>query len=121
MNTQVITKEVRDLFDGSYCDVSISNNIMEETDIQFCAVGYDKENGLLVIDKNGVHLELNGDEIDGVEVNDEKDKTKITVSFSDCTSISIVPINKFETYQRYANELMMLELIRDRYKREYVK
>lgn len=59
MNTQAITQEVRDLFDSSYCDVSISNNIMEETDIQFCIVGYDEENGLLIIDKDGVHLELN--------------------------------------------------------------
>lgn len=120
-NTQSTTKEVKDLFDGSYCDVSISNNIMEETDIRFCIVGYDEENSLLIIDKDGVHLELNGDEIDNVKVDEGKDKTTVIISFSDCTTITVTAIDKFETRHRYANELMTLELIRDRYKREYTE
>lgn len=120
-NTQAITQEVKDLFDSSYCDVSISNNIMEEMDIQFCIVGYDEENGLLIIDKDGVHLELNSNEIDDITVDEEKDKDTVIISFSDCTKISVTPIDKFETHHRYAYELMRLELIRDRYKREYIK
>lgn len=120
-NTQAITQEVKDLFDSSYCDVSISNNIMEEMDIQFCIVGYDEENGLLIIDKDGVHLELNSNEIDDITVDEEKDKATVIISFSDCTKIAVTPIDKFETHHRYANELMRLELIRDRYKREYIK
>lgn len=120
-NTQAITQEVKDLFDSSYCDVSISNNIMDETDIQFCIVGYDEENGLLIIDKDGVHLELNSNEIDDITVHEEKDKATVIISFSDCTKIAVTPIDGFETHHRYANELMRLELIRDRYKREYIK
>lgn len=115
-NTQAITQEVKDLFDSSYCDVSVSNNIMDETDIPFCFVGYDAENSLLIINKDGVHLELNGDEIEGVKIDEEKDKTTVIVSFSDCTTIAVTPIDKFKIHHRYANEL-----IRDRYKREYIK
>ena len=114
---EVMTKEVIKLFKGKYCDVSICNPIMEEHDIRFCAVGYDEEESLFIIDKNGVHFELNGNEIDNVEVDDEKE-IAITCMFTDGTVIVIRPLEKFEARQRYAYELMMLELTRDRYKEE---
>ena len=112
-----MNKEVTGLFEGKYCDVSICTPIMEEHDIRFCAVGYDEEESLFIIDKNDVHLELNGNEIDNVEVDDEKD-IAITLTFTDGTVIVLRPLSDFEAKQRYAHELLMLEIIRDRYKRE---
>lgn len=112
-----MNKEVRELFNGKYCDVSICNPIMEEQDIRFCAVGYDEEESLFIIDKNGVHFELNGNEIDNVEVDSEKD-IAITLTFTDGTVILVRPLGDFEAKQCYAHELLMLELIRDRYKKE---
>lgn len=114
---EVMNKEVRELFNGKYCDVSICNPIMEEQDIRFCAVGYDEEESLFIIDKNGVHFELNGNEIDNVEVDSEKD-IAITLTFTDGTVILVRPLGDFEAKQCYAHELLMLELIRDRYKKE---
>ena len=119
-NTNAMIKEVTELFKDKYCDVSICNPIMEEHDIRFCAVGYDEEESLFIIDKNGVHFELNGNEIDSVEVDDEKN-IAITLIFTDGTVIVIRPIERFETTQRYAEELMLLELTRDRYKREMLE
>lgn len=116
-NTNVMNKEVTGLFNHKYCDVSICNPIMEEHDIRFCAVGYDEEDSLFIIDKNDVHFELNGNEIDSVEVDDEKDIV-ITLTFTDGTVIVLRPLSDFEAKQRYAHELLMLEIIRDRYKRE---
>lgn len=116
-NTNAMIKEVTELFKGKYCDVSICNPIMEEHDIRFCAVGYDEEEPLFIIDKNGVHFELNGNEIDSVEVDDKKDIV-ITLTFTDGTVIVLRPLSDFEAKQRYAHELLMLEIIRDRYKRE---
>ena len=126
-NTNVMNKEVTELFEGKYCDVSICTPIMEEHDIRFCAVGYDEEESLFIIDKNGVHFELNGNEIDNVEVDDEKmyvpsnKAITITLTFTDGTVIAIRPLERFEARQRYACELMMLELTRDRYKREVLE
>lgn len=114
---EVMNKETVELFNHKYCDVSICNPIMEEHDIRFCAVGYDEEESLFIIDKNGVHFELNGNEIDNVEVDNEKD-IAITLTFKDGTVIVIRPLGKFEVRQCYAYELMMLELTRDRYKQE---
>lgn len=119
MNTER-TKEVIELFKDKYCDVSICSPIMEEHDINFCAVGYDEQESLFIIDKNGVHIELDGNEIDSVEVDDEKDLA-ITLTFTDGTVIIIRPLGDFEAKQRYAHELLMLEIIRDRYKREMFK
>lgn len=119
-NTNVMNKEVTELFNGKYCDVSICTPIMEEHDIRFCAVGYDEEESLFIIDKNRVHFELNGNEIDSVEVDDEKD-IAITLIFTDGTVIVIRPIERFETTRRYAEELMLLELTRDHYKRELLE
>lgn len=113
----VMTKEVTELFEGKYCDISICTPIMEEQDIRFCAVGYDEKESLFIIDKNTVHFELDSNEIDNVEVDDEKELA-ITLTFTDGTVIVIRPIEDFETKQRYAHELLMLEIIRDRYKRE---
>lgn len=90
---------------------------MEEQDIRFCAVGYDEEESLFIIEKDGVHLELNGSEIDSVDIDDEKD-IAITLNFSDGTVIVVRPLGYFEAKQCYAHELLMLELTRDRYKRE---
>lgn len=115
--TKVMNKEVTELFNGKYCDVSISTPIMEEQDIRFCAVGYDEEESLFIIDKNGVHIELDGNEIDNVEVDNEKGIV-ITLTFTDGTVIVIRPLGNFETRQCYAHELLMLELTRDQYKRE---
>lgn len=118
-NTQVMNKEVIELFSGKYCDVSIYNLIMEEQLINFCAVDYDEEESLLIIDKDGVRFELNGNAIDKVDVYDEEDEdVTITIGFSDGTEIIINPLERFEARQRYAHELLMLELIRDRYKKE---
>lgn len=117
-NTNVMNKEVTELFNDRYCDVSICTPIMEEHDIHFCAVGYDEEESLFIIDKNDVHFELNGNEIDSVEVDDEKDIV-ITLTFTDGTVIVLRPLSDFEAKQRYAHELLMLEIIRDRYKREF--
>lgn len=119
-NTNVMNKEVIELFNHKYCDVSICSPIMEEHDIRFCAVGYDEEESLFIIDKNRVHFELNGNEIDSVEVNDEKN-IAITLIFTDGTVIVIRPLERFETTQRYAEELMLLELARDHYKRELLE
>lgn len=119
-NKNVMTKEVTKLFKDKYCDVSICNPIMEEHDIRFCAVGYDEEESLFIIDKNGVHIELDSNEIDNVEVDDEKD-IAITLTFTDGTVIVVKPLSSFETRQRYASELMMLELIRDRFKHELLE
>lgn len=116
-NKNVMNKEVTELFNGKYCDVSICNPIMEEHDICFCVVGYDEEESLFIIDKNDMHFELNGNEIDSVEVDDEKDIV-ITITFTDGTVIVLRPLSDFEAKQRYAHELLMLEIIRDRYKRE---
>ena len=118
--TKVMNNEVIELFKDKYCDVSICSPIMEEHDIRFCAVGYDEEESLFIIDKNGVHFELNGNEIDSVEVDDKKD-IAITLIFTDGTVIVIRPIERFETTQRYAEELMLLELTRDHYKRELLE
>ncbi len=112
-----MNKETVELFNHKYCDVSICNPIMEEHDILFCAVGYDEEESLFIIDKNDVHFELNGNEIDSVEVDDEKDIV-ITLTFTDGTVIVLRPLSDFEAKQRYAHELLTLEIIRDRYKRE---
>lgn len=117
---EVMNKETRELFNHKYCDVSICTPIMEEHDIRFCAVGYDEEESLFIIDKNRVHFELNGNEIDSVEVDDEKD-IAITLIFTDGTVIVIRPIERFETTRRYAEELMLLELTRDHYKRELLE
>lgn len=114
---EVMTKEVIELFKDKYCDVSICSPIMEEHDIRFCAVGYDEEDSLFIIDKSDVHFELNGNEIDSVEVDDEKDIV-ITLTFTDGTVIVLRPLSDFEAKQSYAHELLMLEIIRDRYKRE---
>lgn len=114
---EVMNKEVTELFKDKYCDVSICTPIMEEHDIRFCAVGYDKEESFFIIDKNDVHFELNGNEIDSVDIDDEKDLT-ITLTFTDGTVIVLRPLSDFEAKQRYAHELLMLEIIRDRYKRE---
>lgn len=119
-NTNVMNKEVIELFNHKYCDVSICSPIMEEHDIRFCAVGYDEEESLFIIDKNRVHFELNGNEIDSVEVDNEKD-IAITLIFTDGTVIVIRPLERFETTQRYAEELMLLELTRDQYKRELLE
>ena len=119
-NTNVMNKETRELFNGKYCDVSICSPIMEEHDIRFCAVGYDEEETLFIIDKNGVHFELNGNEIDNVEVDNEKD-IAITLTFTDGTVIVVRPLSTFEARQCYAQELMMLELTRDCYKSELLK
>jgi len=116
-NTNVMNNEVIELFKDKYCDVSICSPIMEEHDIRFCAVGYDEEESLFIIDKNDVHFELNGNEIDSVEVDDEKDIV-IALTFTDGTVIVLRPLSDFEAKQRYAHELLMLEIIRDRYKRE---
>ena len=116
-NTNTMNNEVIELFKDKYCDVSICSPIMEEHDIRFCAVGYDEEDSLFIIDKNDVHFELNGNEIDSVEVDDEKDIV-ITLTFTDGTVILLRPLSDFEAKQRYAHELLMLEAIRDRYKRE---
>ena len=116
-NTNVMNKETVGLFNHKYCDVSICNPIMEEHDIRFCAVGYDEEESLFIIDKNDVHFELNGNEIDSMDIDDEKDLA-ITLTFTDGTVIVIRPLGAFEAKQRYAHELLMLEIIRDRYKRE---
>ena len=115
--TNTMNNEVIELFKDKYCDVSICSPIMEEHDIRFCAVGYDEEESLFIIDKNGVHFELNGSEIDSVEV-DNKKGIAITLIFTDGTVIVIRPLGNFEARQCYAHELLMLELIRDRYKRE---
>ena len=117
---EVMNKETVGLFNHKYCDVSICTPIMEEHDIRFCAVGYDEEESLFIIDKNRVHFELNGNEIDSVEVDDEKD-IAITLIFTDGTVIVIRPIERFETTRRYAEELMLLELTRDHYKRELLE
>ncbi len=119
-NTKVMNKETIELFNGKYCDVSISNLIMEEQDIRFCAVGYNEEESLFIIDKNDVHFDLNGSEIDSVEVDDEKD-IAITLNFSDGTVIVVRPLGDFKARQCYAHELLMLELTRDRYKREFLE
>lgn len=116
-NTNTMNNEVIELFKDKYCDVSICSPIMEEHDIRFCAVGYDEEDSIFIIDKNDVHFELNGNEIDSVEVDDEKDII-ITLTFTDGTVIVLRPLSDFEAKQRYAHELLMLEAIRDRYKRE---
>lgn len=116
-NTNTMNNEVIELFKDKYCDVSICSPIMEEHDIRFCAVGYDEEDSLFIIDKNDVHFELNGNEIDSVEVDDEKDIV-IALTFTDGTVILLRPLSYFEAKQRYAHELLMLEIIRDRYKRE---
>ena len=115
--TKVMNKEVTELFQDKYCDISICSPIMEEQDIRFCAVGYDEEESLFIIDKNTVHFELDSNEIDNVEIDNEKD-IAITLTFTDGTVIVIRPIEDFEAKQRYAHELLMLEIIRDRYKRE---
>ena len=115
--TNTMNNEVIELFKDKYCDASICSPIMEEHDILFCAVGYDEEESLFIIDKNDVHFELNGNEIDSVEVDDEKD-IAITLTFTDGTIIVLRPLRDFEAKQRYAHELLMLEIIRDRYKRE---
>jgi len=81
-NTNVMNNEVIELFKDKYCDVSICSPIMEEHDIRFCAVGYDEEESLFIIDKNDVHFELNGNEIDSVDIVDEKDLA-ITLTFTD--------------------------------------
>ena len=119
-NTNAMTKEVMELFEGKYCDISICTPIMEEQDIHFCAVGYDEKESLFIIDKNTVHFELDSKEIDNVEVEDEKELA-ITLTFTDGTVIVLKPLSSFETRQRYANELMMLELIRDHYKNELLE
>lgn len=119
-NTNVMKKETLELFNHKYCDVSICNPIMEEQDIHFCAVGYDEKESLFIIDKNGVHFELNGNEIDDVTVDDEKD-IAITLTFTDGTVIVVRPLGNFEARQCYAHELLMLELTRDRYKRELLE
>lgn len=115
--TNTMNNEVIELFKDKYCDVSICSSIMEEQDIRFCAVGYDEQESLFIIDKNGVHIELDSNEIDNVEVDDEKD-IEITLTFTDGTVIEIRPLGNFEARQCYAHELLMLELTRDRYKRE---
>lgn len=115
-----MNNEVIELFKDKYCDVSICSPIMEEHDIHFCAVGYDEEESLFIIDKNTVHFELDSNEIDNVEVDDEKELA-ITLTFTDGTVIVLKPLSSFETRQRYANELMMLELTRDHYKNELLK
>lgn len=115
-----MNNEVIELFKDKYCDVSICSPIMEEHDIRFCAVGYDEEESLFIIDKNTVHFELDSNEIDNVEVDDEKELA-ITLTFTDGTVIVLKPLSSFETRQRYANELMMLELTRDHYKNELLK
>lgn len=115
-----MNNEVIELFKDKYCDVSICSPIMEEHDIRFCAVGYDEEELLFIIDKNTVHFELDSNEIDNVEVDDEKELA-ITLTFTDGTVIVLKPLSSFETRQRYANELMMLELTRDHYKNELLK
>ena len=117
---KVMNRETVELFNGKYCDVSICSPIMEEHDINFCAVGYDEKESLFIIDKNGVHFELNGSEIDSVEVDNEKGIV-ITLTFTDGTVIVIRPLGNFETRQCYAHELLMLELTRDRYKSELFK
>lgn len=117
-NTNVMNKEVIKLFRGKYCDISITNNLMEEQDIRFCAVGYDEEESIFIIDKNGVRFEMDGREIDTVDVDNNERGIDIVITFSDSTVIIIKPLDKFETHNRYAEELLMLELIRDRYKRE---
>ena len=119
-NTNAMTKEVTELFKDKYCDISICNSIMEEHDIRFCAVDYDEEESLFIIDKNGVHIELDSNEIDNIEVDDEKD-IAITLTFTDGTVIVVKPLSSFEMRQRYANELMMLELIRDHFKHELLE
>lgn len=118
--TNAMNKEAIELFKDKYCDVSICSPIMEEHDISFCAVGYDESESLFIIDKNGIHTELSGNEIDSVEIDNEKD-IAITLAFTDGTVIVVKPLSSFETRQRYANELMMLELTRDRYKREFLE
>lgn len=118
--TNTMNNEVIELFEDKYCDVSICSSIMEEQDIRFCAVGYDEEESVFIIDKNGVHFELNGNEIDSVEVDGEKN-IALTLIFTDGTVIVIRPLEKIETTQRYAEELMLLELTRDRYKREMLE
>ena len=115
-----MNNDVIELFKDKYCDVSICSPIMEEHDIRFCAVGYDEEESLFIIDKNTVHFELDSNEIDNVEVDDEKELA-ITLTFTDGTVIVLKPLSSFETRQRYANELMMLELTRDHYKNELLK
>lgn len=115
--TNTMNKEVIELFKDKYCDVSICSPIMEEHDIRFCVVGYDEEESLFIIDKNGAHFELNGNEIDSVEVDDEKN-IAITLIFTDGTVIVVNPLETSEVSQRYIYELTMLELARDRYKRE---
>lgn len=112
-----MNNEVIELFKDKYCDVSICSPIMEEHDIRFCAVGYDEEESLFIIDKNTVHFELDSNEIDNVEVDNKKD-IAITLTFTDGTVIVVRPLGDFEARQCYAYELLMLELIRDRYKRE---
>ena len=119
-NTNVMNKEVTEVFKDKYCDVSISNLIMEEQDIRFCTVGYYEEEAHLIIDKDGVHLELNGNEIDNAEVDNGKDFA-ITFTFSDGTVVVVRPLGNFEARQCYAHELLMLELTRDRYKRELLE
>lgn len=121
-NTNVMNKKTVGLFKDKYCDVLIRNSIMEDQYIHFCVVGYDfaEADPLLIIVKNGVHIELNGREIDEVTVNDEKD-IAITLTFSDSTVILIRPLDRIEARDRYATELLMLELIRDRYKRELLE
>lgn len=116
-----MNKEVIELFKDKYCDVSICSPIMEEHDINFCAVGYDEAESLFIIDKNGVRIELDGNEIDNVEVDNEKDFAIIFLTFTDGTVIVVKPLGIFKVKQRYAYELMMLELTRDRYKREFLE
>lgn len=118
-NTKVMDKEIIELFSGKYCDINITNFIMEDQNIRFCSVGYDEEESRFIIDKDGVHFELFGHEIEKVEVYDEENEdVTITIDFSDGTEIVISPLERFEARHRYADELLMLELIRDRYKSE---
>lgn len=125
--TKVMNKETVELFKDKYCDVSICSPIMEEHDINFCAVGYDEQESLFIIDKNGVHLELNSNEIGDVDIDDEKmyvpsnKPITITLTFTDGTVIVIRPLERFEARQRYTEELVLLELTRDRYKRELLE
>lgn len=121
-NTKVMNKETIDLFNGKYCDVLISNNIVEDQHINFCVVGYDENESVFIIDKNGVDFELNCSEIDDVEVDNNKfEDIDITLTFSDGTTIVVSPLEEFEVVHRYEHELLMLELTRDRYKKELLE
>lgn len=88
-------------FDGFSYD-----NIIEEQDFILCCVGYDEVEELLIIERNGVHFELNCNEIEDVDIEDEKD-TVITLAFTDGTAIVIRPLNKLEVRRQYAEELLI--------------